>query len=259
MSFKNKYLGETRGSPDKYGYYKVESYLGKDKYLVRFYNGYTVEVVSQQIKHNSVYNPYHPKIHGVGYKGDGLYDSSKRGCKSSTRLYNTWRNLLNRCYNPDYKEYHLYGGKGVRVCEEWHDFQNFASWYDINIPEKWHMDKDILLKGNLTYSQDTCIGVPAELNSFVTSNVTKKGSNNYTGVYYVKEGRWKVACYGTEGKQVIIGYTNTELEGVRLYREEKVRLAKDLAEKYKGIVDQRVCDYFSNFTDHIDRLIVGEI
>lgn len=259
MTFKNKYLGETRGSPEKYGLYKVESYLGQDKYLVVFENGYNVEVVSQQIKYDSVYNPYHPKIYGVGFKGCGEYISSEKGHKESTRLYNAWRNLLNRCYNQKYKEYHLYGGKGVHVCEHWHNFQNFAKWYGSNIPERWHMDKDILVEGNLTYSEDTCIGVPAELNSFVTSNISRRGSNNYTGVYYVREGRWKVASYGTEGKQVIIGYTTTELEGVRLYRKEKVRLAAGLAEKYKGLVDQRVYDYFNNFTNHVDKLIVGEV
>lgn len=259
MTFKNKYLGETRGSLEKYGRYKVEAYLGQDKYLVKFYNGYTVEVVSQQIKYDSVYNPYHPKIHGVGYKGCGVYSSAEKGRKEGTKLYSTWGNMLKRCYSPEYKEYHLYGGKGVSVCKNWHNFQNFAKWYEENVPEKWHMDKDILVDGNLIYSESTCIGVPAELNGFVTSSINRRGRNTYTGVYYVKEGRWKVATYGTEGKQVIVGYTNTELEGVRLYRKEKVRLAADLAEKYKGIVDQKVYDYFSNFTDHIDRLIVGEI
>ena len=259
MTFNNKYLGETRGSPEKYGLYKVESYLGKDKYLVRFYNGYTAEVVSQQIKYNSICNPYHPKIYGVGYKGCGEYSASERVCKGGARLYHAWSNMLERCYNSKYKEYHLYGGKGVYVCKNWHNFQAFAEWYQKNVPERWHMDKDILVEGNLVYSESTCVGVPSELNGFITSSINRRGRNTYTGVYYVREGRWRVASYGTEGKQVTLGHTTTELEGVRLYRKEKVRLANILAEKYKDVVDKRVYDYFINFTDHVDRLIVGEV
>lgn len=256
MTFKNKYLGETRGSLEKHGIYSVISYLGDDKYIVRFVDGYETVASSPQIKRDTIKNPFQKRVFGVGYVGIGDYKGNRGENK---RLVHAWRGLLTRCYDEDYREWHLYGGKGVSVHKDWHNLQNFCKWYKENVPLGWHMDKDILVSGNLLYSENTCIGVPSELNGFVTSSLNRKGNNNYTGVYYVKEGRWKVATYGTEGKQVIVGYTNTELEGVRLYREEKVRLAADLAEKYKGIVDQKVYDYFSNFTDHIDRLIVGEI
>lgn len=40
-------------------------------------------------------------------------------------LYGLWNSMLNRCYNPGNKDYGLYGGRGVRVCDRWHDFKNF--------------------------------------------------------------------------------------------------------------------------------------
>lgn len=47
------------------------------------------------------------------------------GCKKSS--YNTWRAMMRRCYNKQAKDYPRYGGKGVAVCERWHDYANFAA------------------------------------------------------------------------------------------------------------------------------------
>lgn len=45
-----------------------------------------------------------------------------------TRLYNIWKKMKDRCYNPNANNYRYYGGKGVKVCEEWHSFQPFYEW-----------------------------------------------------------------------------------------------------------------------------------
>jgi hypothetical protein len=41
------------------------------------------------------------------------------------REYVSWRNMMSRCYNSKHKDYSNYGGRGIRVCERWHDFKNF--------------------------------------------------------------------------------------------------------------------------------------
>ena len=45
-----------------------------------------------------------------------------------TRLHATWTNMLSRCRNPHNKGFKDYGGKGVRVCAEWLNFEVFQSW-----------------------------------------------------------------------------------------------------------------------------------
>lgn len=45
-----------------------------------------------------------------------------------TRLYNVWKDLKKRCYNPNCKSYKNYGAKGIKVCKEWKD--NFTAFHD---------------------------------------------------------------------------------------------------------------------------------
>lgn len=47
---------------------------------------------------------------------------------SPARLYNVWKNMKTRCNNPNCKEYKYYGQRGINVCDEWKEFQNFQEW-----------------------------------------------------------------------------------------------------------------------------------
>lgn len=44
---------------------------------------------------------------------------------SHTRLHNIWTLMLQRCQNPKATGYERYGGRGIDVCEEWHDYPTF--------------------------------------------------------------------------------------------------------------------------------------
>lgn len=49
-------------------------------------------------------------------------------------LYQLWKGMKRRCYNKIGRDYRWYGGKGVSVCERWHDFAAFeddvlGSWF----------------------------------------------------------------------------------------------------------------------------------
>lgn len=47
------------------------------------------------------------------------------------RLYITWWNMLKRCETASANRYKNYGGRGIRVCDEWHDYETFRTWaYD---------------------------------------------------------------------------------------------------------------------------------
>lgn len=48
------------------------------------------------------------------------------------RLYNIWINMLQRCENPKREKYASYGGRGISVCDEWHNFAAFVEWARCN-------------------------------------------------------------------------------------------------------------------------------
>lgn len=45
-----------------------------------------------------------------------------------TPLYNKWCSMKERCSNPHNKRYSRYGGRGIKVCDEWLDFAKFRDW-----------------------------------------------------------------------------------------------------------------------------------
>ena len=48
---------------------------------------------------------------------------------SGTRLYEIWQGIKKRCYNPHDVRYDRYGGRGIKVCDEWReDFSAFYGW-----------------------------------------------------------------------------------------------------------------------------------
>jgi hypothetical protein len=42
-----------------------------------------------------------------------------------TPAYDSWHNMKQRCNNPNNKDYHYYGGRDIKICDRWDDFQNF--------------------------------------------------------------------------------------------------------------------------------------
>lgn len=43
-------------------------------------------------------------------------------------LHQIWRDIKTRCYNGKSNNYKYYGGRGIKLCEEWRDFQAFYDW-----------------------------------------------------------------------------------------------------------------------------------
>lgn len=49
--------------------------------------------------------------------------------QSHSRQYHIWRGMKIRCYNLKSKDYKHYGGRGIKVCDEWREsFQAFYDW-----------------------------------------------------------------------------------------------------------------------------------
>ena len=75
--------------------------------------------------------------------------------KIRRKLQKVFRSMTYRCYNEDNRVYEYYGGKGVRICDEWMEsFDNFYHWAILNgYREGLSIDR-INVNGN--YSPDNC-------------------------------------------------------------------------------------------------------
>lgn len=73
--------------------------------------------------------------------------------KHNTRIYRIWRDMLNRCHYEKYPERHLYGGRGIVVCDRWRNsFEAFLA--DMGEPaEKLSIDR---IDSNGNYEPGNC-------------------------------------------------------------------------------------------------------
>lgn len=56
-----------------------------------------------------------------------LHGHSKGGNSRGTPTYITWHSMIQRCEYKGHKSYADYGGRGVSVCDRWHDFSHFLA------------------------------------------------------------------------------------------------------------------------------------
>lgn len=71
------------------------------------------------------------------------------------QLYTVWHNMKQRCYGKTYKDYPNWGGRGIRVCDEWkNDYAAFRDWALLNGYEKGLSLDRIDVNGN--YEPGNC-------------------------------------------------------------------------------------------------------
>ena len=189
---------------------------------------------------------------GVGCMGSNLDLKSIYNGKLC-KIYRQWQNMIVRCYN---ERYHIRFPTyiGCYVSDEFKDYSKWREWYD-NYQYKhdgWHLDKDLLFKGNKIYSETTCVFIPREINQVLTKREVSRGEY-LIGVYWDKTAKaFKAMVSKNKGKQEHLGYFNTELEAFEAYKQAKENYIKELADKYKDMLDPRAYEALYNYTVDID-------
>ena len=189
-------------------------------------------------KNRNIKCPYEPKVYGVGCIGEGKYKTKENN--RITDEYNTWHDMLRRCYDPKYQEKHP-SYKGCKVEDYLLNFQHMGKWIENNYyeihGEQMCLDKDILYKGNKVYSRETCIFVPQRINKLFTKCDKSRGSNPI-GVIELPSGNYHVQCNDGNGKRVRLGTYFTKEEAFQIYKKYKEKLIKETIDSYEGKIPE---------------------
>lgn len=172
----------------------------------------------------------------------------KTTAQTNTKEYRTWKAMLARCYNentqnkcPTYKD--------CTVSENFKVYSYFYGWCEKQVgfeEDGWCLDKDILVKGNKVYSEDTCCFVPNEINCLITTAKAIRGELPI-GVYYEKDtGKFKVRI-SVGSKQKHVGRYRCKVKAFEAYKEAKEQQIKVVAEKWKHLIDVRVYEALINY------------
>ena len=234
------------------GDFKILKYNGSKDVEIQFLKtGYEMVARLEHIRNGSVKDPHLPSVHGVGILGT-KYPSKVNGVK--TREYVLWHNMLRRCYsdtnvcNVSKKRDLTY--EGCEVSDNFLHYEYFYEWCNKQIGfdnEGWQLDKDLLVKGNKIYSENTSVFLPQEVNSLLIKRTTSRGKY-LIGVSWHKKGKAFVAQVNkNKGKQEHLGYFNTELEAFNAYKQAKESFIKEQANKFKSQIDPRAYEALMNY------------
>ena len=229
------------------GDFKVLKYNDKTNVEIQFINtGYEAVVELGNIRNGKVKDPYVPSVCGVGVSGT-KYPITVNGVK--TKEYELWRDMLKRCYSDKYqKKYPTY--KGCEVSDNFKSYEYFYEWCNKQIGfgmADFELDKDLLIKGDKVYSENTCVFIPAEINSLLTKCTASRGAY-LIGVCWHKRDKVFMATVGkSKGKREHLGYFKTELEAFKAYKKAKEAIVKEQAEKWKDRIDLRAYEALMNY------------
>ena len=233
------------------GDFKVLKYKDSKNVEIQFINtGYRKVAEMKEVRSGEIKDPYLPSVYGVGVLG-AKYPTKVNGV--ITKEYILWNHVLERCYSNTYQKKHpTY--IGCEASENFKSFEYFYEWCHRQVGfgnEGWHLDKDLLTKGDKVYSENTCVFLPQEINKVLTKREVSRG-NHLIGVCWCNTKKAFVARVSkNKGKQEFLGHFKTEIEAFNAYKQAKEAFVKEQANKWKSQVDDRAYNALMNYTVEI--------
>ena len=182
--------------------------------------------ISKQ-NNNAARRKMEPLVYGIGVNdADYVVESIINGRRVRCPAYRSWMSMLERCYSAKYhSRYPTY--IGVEVCDEWLTFMTFQKWWVENQVDGWQMDKDVLSDDRI-YSPDTCIFVPAWLNTFTVDSVAARGEWPIGAYFDRRRRKFESRCRHPFGKNEYLGHFSTPDEAHAAWLARKIEMANEL-------------------------------
>lgn len=176
-------------------------------------------------------------IYGIGFLGEGCYISSE----PDKKVYNIWHHIIRRCYSNDIK---FLSYSDCVMDERWHNYQEFAKWYYENYIDGFQLDKDILFKNNKIYGPDTCCFVPTQINSLLIKAKSNRGNLPIGVSKFRDKFQVQIKKFGMQNN---FGLFIDPKEAFKIYKIEKERYIKEVAEIWKDEINENVYQALINY------------
>lgn len=214
-----------------YGEFEVVEYIGCRNVKVRFFDtGFVTKTQAVHVASGNVKDRMAMSVCGVGTVGVGECPITKN--RMAVKAYGVWRSMLERCYNEKFqskRQTYI----GCTVCQEWHNYQNFARWYKENYPKDggdYELDKDLKIAGNKFYSPDTCMFVSGMVNRFTIDSGAARGDFMIGVCFSTSSGKFISQCSNPiNATREHLGYHTSEIDAHMAWRKRKSELAYELA------------------------------
>lgn len=122
---------------------------------------------------------------------------------SHTPEYKAWRDLIQRCTNPNNKRYKDYGGRGITVCDRWRNsFEAFHKDMGPKPDPKYSIDR---INNDLGYCPDNCEWSD-DTKQIRNRGVQKNNKSGTPGIYWHKNNKKWRAVIMVDRKEIHLGY-----------------------------------------------------
>ena len=177
-------------------------------------------------------------FYGIGFN-DRKYPTKVKS--KHTREYIFWTGFLSRSCSENTKN-NQPSYKPRSVSENFKSYSYFYEWCQdqIGFDLGFDLDKDLIVKGNKIYSEEFCVFLPSEINRALCKNDKGRGGLPI-GVFYNKKSKKFESRVRRNSNPVYIGSFDSEIDAFNSYKSEKESYLKHLANKYKGLIDERAC------------------
>ncbi len=140
------------------------------------------------------------------------------------------------------------------ISGNFQNFEFFLGWYRNQSGSNlgWEIDKDLLIRGNRQYGENTCILLPKEINMALSSQKSSRGDLPRGVTYDKNSGKYSTKCSMGNNKQKYLGRFDCPIDAFNAYKKFKELLLKSLAFKYKKWLDPRAYDTLMSYEITID-------
>ena len=133
---------------------------------------------------------------------------------SRTPTYTVWCDMIRRCEKRQNKSYPNYGGRGIKVCERWHKFENFLADMGERPGDGYEIDR---IDNNGGYRPGNVRWISDGSAQMRNQRKRKESGSKYRGVDWWAGKVWRARITMKRGDTRYLGSFDTEVEAARAY------------------------------------------